>query len=34
MHTLIIAEAAVNHNGSIENAYKLVDVRSKAGATT
>ena len=30
--TIIIAEAGVNHNGSIENAKKLVDVAVKAGA--
>jgi len=29
---LIIAEAGVNHNGSIETAKKLVDVAAKAGA--
>jgi N-acetylneuraminate synthase/N,N'-diacetyllegionaminate synthase len=29
--TLIIAEAGVNHNGSIENAKKLIDVASNAG---
>ena len=28
---LIIAEAGVNHNGSIENAFKLVDVAAEAG---
>lgn len=28
---LIIAEAGVNHNGSIENAFKLVDVAVEAG---
>ena len=27
----IIAEAGVNHNGSIENAYKLIDVAIQAG---
>ncbi len=31
MSTLIIAEAGVNHNGSIENAYELVDVAKAAG---
>ncbi|SEL00212.1 N-acetylneuraminate synthase [Chitinophaga rupis] len=31
-HTLIIAEAGVNHNGSLENAKKLVDAAVKAGA--
>ncbi len=30
-HTLIIAEAGVNHNGSIENAFKLVDAAVTAG---
>ncbi|HWU42813.1 MAG TPA: N-acetylneuraminate synthase [Bdellovibrio sp.] len=29
--TLIIAEAGVNHNGSLENALKLIDVASDAG---
>lgn len=29
---VIIAEAGVNHNGSIENAFKLIDVAKKAGA--
>ena len=28
---LIIAEAGVNHNGSIENAFKLIDVAVRAG---
>ena len=32
MKTLIIAEAGVNHNGSIELAKKLIDVASEAGA--
>jgi N,N'-diacetyllegionaminate synthase len=32
MHTFIIAEAGVNHNGSIELAKKLVDVAVEAGA--
>ncbi len=31
-HTIIIAEAGVNHNGSIEIAKKLVDAASEAGA--
>ena len=30
--TTIIAEAGVNHNGYIENAFKLVDIASEAGA--
>src|SRR5215203_2600147 len=30
--TLIIAEAGVNHNGSIELAKKLIDVAAAAGA--
>ena len=30
--TLIIAEAGVNHNGSIDIAYKLIDAASDAGA--
>lgn len=29
--TVIIAEAGVNHNGSLENAFKLVDVAAEAG---
>jgi N,N'-diacetyllegionaminate synthase len=32
MNTLIIAEAGVNHNGSIDRAKKLVDVAYEAGA--
>jgi len=32
MHTLIIAEAGVNHNGSLETAKKLIDVACDAGA--
>lgn len=31
-HTIIIAEAGVNHNGSLENAKKLVDAAVEAGA--
>lgn len=31
-HTVIIAEAGVNHNGSIEVAKKLVDAAAEAGA--
>lgn len=31
-HTTIIAEAGVNHNGSIELAKKLIDVAAEAGA--
>ena len=30
--TLIIAEAGVNHNGSLETAKKLIDVSKEAGA--
>ena len=29
---IIIAEAGGNHNGSIKNAFKLVDIASQAGA--
>ena len=29
---LIIAEAGVNHNGSVESAKKLIDVAKEAGA--
>ena len=32
MNTFIIAEAGVNHNGSIENAKKMIDAVVKAGA--
>jgi sialic acid synthase SpsE len=32
MKTFIIAEAGVNHNGSLELAKKLVDVAVSAGA--
>ena len=31
MHTLIIAEAGVNHNGSIDIAKQLVDMAVEAG---
>ena len=31
-HTLIIAEAGVNHNGDLGNAKKLIDVAKEAGA--
>jgi len=30
-HVIIIAEAGVNHNGNIENAFRLVDVAAGAG---
>ena len=30
--TVIIAEAGVNHNGKLSNAFKLVDIASKSGA--
>ncbi|MBC7915272.1 MAG: N-acetylneuraminate synthase [Pyrinomonadaceae bacterium] len=30
-HTIIIAEAGVNHNGSLENAFQLVDAAVAAG---
>ena len=32
MRVFIIAEAGVNHNGSIELAYKLIDAASASGA--
>lgn len=32
MHTIIIAEAGVNHNGSIELAKKLIEAAANAGA--
>ena len=28
----IIAEAGVNHNGNLDNAFKLIDLASRAGA--
>jgi len=31
-HTIIIAEAGVNHNGTMESAKRLIDVAAKAGA--
>ena len=31
IHTLIIAEAGVNHNGSIDMAKQLVDKAAEAG---
>ena len=31
-HTIIIAEAGVNHNGSMESAKRLIDVAIAAGA--
>src|SRR5215471_9459025 len=32
MHTFIIAEAGVNHNGKLDQAKALVDMASEAGA--
>lgn len=32
MKTLIIAEASVNHNGSLKTAYELIDIAKNAGA--
>lgn len=32
MKAIIIAEAGVNHNGDLDNAFKLVDVAVEAGA--
>lgn len=29
---IVIAEAGVNHNGSLKNAFKMIDIASKAGA--
>lgn len=31
-HVMIIAEAGVNHNGSMENAFQLIDAAADAGA--
>ncbi len=31
MKTIIIAEAGVNHNGSIDNAFRLIDAAATAG---
>lgn len=31
-HVIIIAEAGVNHNGSMENAFRLIDAAAEAGA--
>lgn len=31
-HVTIIAEAGVNHNGNIENAFRLIDAAAEAGA--
>ena len=32
IHTTIIAEAGVNHNGSIDTAKKMIDAAAEAGA--
>ena len=32
MKIIFIAEAGINHNGSIKNAIKLVDIASDSGA--
>jgi len=32
LNTIIIAEAGVNHNGSMESAKKLIDIADQAGA--
>ena len=31
MKTFVIAEIGINHNGSIENAFRMIDAASKAG---
>lgn len=31
LHVIIIAEAGVNHNGSMDNAYRLIDAAAEAG---
>ena len=32
MHTVIIAEAGVNHNGDLQTAIRLIDAAAEAGA--